>query len=62
MVHWHAQVSSELGAAVRGFVAAEQTVSRMQLDAWSRVLPAGHRAVAPVPAAAAAAAAASDGS
>jgi len=23
-----------LGAAVRGFVAAEQTVSRMQLDAW----------------------------
>ena len=38
VVHWHAQLSTELGACLRAFVGAEQSASVMQLEVWSRVL------------------------
>ena len=58
---WHAQLSTELGSCLRTFVAAEQSVSMMQLEVWSRVLglsvSTNRRSAATAAAAAAAAAA-----
>lgn len=41
VVHWHQRVSAELGACLRGFVAAEARVAQSQADTWTRVLGPG---------------------